>query len=193
MATWSVAFANRKGLRFQFATRVHGGKTGWIRNGFEENVKAVLTNLLMLFMTVRHSGFQKLHWGTKGDQSRRISGTFLKTTHYLTAAKKWRGIFPHHHVHLCGTIVHNGGHVRAQYEPEQWHLLKSGSCPPSSIGHITPGCIFLLSQTQQSGTQIFPASPEMIKLQKALKKQICVFMVSVCVLCLSTFFFLHFC
>lgn len=118
---------NRKRLNLR---KSPGIKTRGIINVFEENFKALLTNLLMLFMTVRCSGFQKLHWGMKGDQSQCISGTFLATTHYLTAAKKWRGIFPRHHVHLCGTIVHNGGHVRVQHEPEQWHLLKSCSCPP---------------------------------------------------------------
>lgn len=103
---------------------------GRIINVFAEIFKTLLTNLLMLFMTGRHSGFRKLHWGMKGDQSQHISGTFLKTTHYLTAAEKWRGMFLRHHVHLCGTIVHSGGHVRAQHEPEQWHLLKSFSWPP---------------------------------------------------------------
>lgn len=124
MAAWSQGSLRKS----------RGGKTRRIINVSEENFKALLTNFLTLFMTARRSGFHRLQQGMKGDRSQRIVGTFSETTHYLTA-KKWRGIFPRHRVHLCGTIVHNGGHVRAQHEPEQWHLLKSCSCPPKGPHH----------------------------------------------------------
>lgn len=169
MATWSVAFSWRvsssrdssteKGWIYRLLPKSNGGekKTGRIINVFAEIFKALLTNLLMLFMTGRRSGFRNLHRGRKGDQSQRISGTFLKTTHYLTAAEKWRGMFPRHHVHLCGTIVHSGGHVRAQHEPEQRHPLKSFRLTPSPKGHTT------LSKTQWWGALHLSASPTISK------------------------------
>lgn len=50
-------------------------------NVFEENLIAVLTNLLMLFTVVSHSGFQELQLGMTSDRSQRISHTHQQTTH----------------------------------------------------------------------------------------------------------------
>lgn len=188
MATWCVAFSWRvyfcwdheieKGWIYSLLRMSRGRKTCGIINAFDENFKALLTNLLMLFTTVRLSAFQKLQWGMKGDQSQRISGTFLETTHYLSAAKKWHGIFPRHHVHLCGTIVHNGGHVRTQ---RAWAMASTKilKLPPSSKGHIPPGYIFLLSKSQWWGTQILLASLGVNKLPKAFKYEVCIFIVCI--------------
>lgn len=50
-------------------------------NVFEGNLIALLTNLLMLFMVVSHSGFQELQLRTTVDRSQRISHTHQQTTH----------------------------------------------------------------------------------------------------------------
>ncbi len=50
-------------------------------NALEANLIAVLTNLLMLFTVVSHSGFQELQLGMTSDRSQRISHEHQQTTH----------------------------------------------------------------------------------------------------------------
>lgn len=168
MAAWSqggyIEKAESTNLR-----KSRGGKTRRIINVSEENFKALLTNFLTLFMTARRSGFQRLQQGMKGDRSQRIVGTFSETTHYLTA-KKWRGKIPRHRVHLCGTIVHNRGHVRAQHEPEQWHLLKSCSCPPKGPHHS--GLSVPPQQNTMLGNSKFNSLGDQTP-KKAFKEEVC--------------------
>lgn len=61
-------------LNTQLATKIIWWKN-LMMNVFEENLIAVLTNLLMLFTVVSHSGFQELQLGMTSDRSQCISHT----------------------------------------------------------------------------------------------------------------------